>query len=531
MEYSMLSVQERIALLKSIFNDFGMPVITNSTLDQAIHAEFGRGKRSKLTILLNDLQSEPDCIKLAKCIGEELVHNTQDPELLRVGGIFQEHLPKLLQVIDIKQTTAKRELLLAELLDYFKEKIPQNAGTERLHRMLIAAQINLHASAQLQNLSANVSNLGSFLDVHELKACGNVLKNVMPALIMLDQPDVLLEQKVNYCLRALQSLSLEFKNQKLSLAADILQDINWLAKVTLSDTLEPATVEQALQNLGITMGNASIQLIHRKAQRSGLTDQEIAKIIYTGALSEHLSLTDGDLLRRTQENQQYAAICAYIAKLAQDIKQPNLSKIGIIGISLASMRQIFYEFTTHNVCAENFSEALGNILLGAGTVTNNALLSYVGSSIINGVKTYTGLMAVPGGAAIAVPLAVCSSLTSLFLVTGPRKAPEEKFNANQVMFKLLEQVLLMQQNMRQHFAALYEKLQIDQQHLLMVLDNSFNSLAKLLRENTLQVLTDLKKIDHKLHGLQYEMHKEFADLYLEDIFNPLTEIDFAVKYG
>jgi len=526
-----LSVQQKINLLKNIFADFGIPVIANSTLDQAIHAEFGRGKHSKLTDLLNDLHLEPDCVKLAKHIGSELVNNTQEPELQRIGGVIQNYLPKLLQLVDIKQTTTKRELILIELLEHFKTKIPCTAQTDRLHRMLTAAHNNLHTNLQLQNFNDNVGSLGACCGIAELKASSNVLRHAMPALISLDQADVLLEQKVNYFLQALQALAVEFKSQKLNLAADILQDINWLAKITLPNLAEPATVEQSLQNLGITIGDASMRLLHEKIRLSGLTKHELAKIIYAGSTPIGLAPTDINLLQYTQETQRYASICAYLAKLARDINQPNLAKIGVIGISLASMRQLFYEFKTNNICAENFSEGLGNILLSAGIVANNQVLSYFGSSILAGVKAYAGIMAIPGGAAIAVPLAVCSSLTNLFIATEQKNTIEEKFNANQVMLQLLEQVLLMQRNMRQQFASLYERLQLNHEQLLLALDNSFSNLTTLVQKNNLQILTNLRKMDYKLDSFRQGLRKEFGDLYLLEVLNPLAEIDFAVKYG
>ncbi len=65
MQYRTMSVAERVTTLKQLFNDFGIPVQHNSSLDAAIQAEFGKGKRSKLTPLLLELQQQSDASKLA----------------------------------------------------------------------------------------------------------------------------------------------------------------------------------------------------------------------------------------------------------------------------------------------------------------------------------------------------------------------------------------------------------------------------------------------------------------------------------
>src|SRR5690348_14138037 len=109
-----MSVAERVAALNRLFYDFGIPVLPNSSLDQAIHAEFGRGKRSTITTLLLELRQETEAGRLAACIGAELKKDTTNAQIVAIGNVLQQTLPPLLEILDIRQSILKREHLLLQ---------------------------------------------------------------------------------------------------------------------------------------------------------------------------------------------------------------------------------------------------------------------------------------------------------------------------------------------------------------------------------------------------------------------------------
>ncbi|HSX20822.1 MAG TPA: hypothetical protein VLG38_06865, partial [Gammaproteobacteria bacterium] len=525
-----LSVEQRIAALQAIFADFGIPILPNSSLDLAIRAEFGRGKRSKLTQLLTDLHQESDAGKLAMCIGAELEKGTKDPQILAVANVLQQRLPALLAIVDVRQSTVKREQLLAQLLEHFTAKIPPGAESDRTLRMLSAAQKNLLINLQVQAAGQVAEQAGIFCNLSELKRFGKILQMVTPALLVLDQPDYPVEQKVNHCVNALRCLSIELRSTKLASGANILDNIHWLAKVALPEISDKATVEQALQKLGISVGLTSTQILQAKAAKTGLTAKEIVQIIYASAPAAALLSTDQELLDRTQENQQYAAICGFLAKIAQDVQQPELAKISIAGICMASMRQTFYELKTRNLAAANFSESLGTILVGVGAITHNDMLAHVGSSILAGVSTYAGIMAVPGGAAIAIPLAVCSVLGKLFLEP-PKENNGSTVNVNDALCSILNEVLALQMQMRHEFADLYKELAQQHSGVLIAIDHAYSTLASLMRYNNAQILSTMRVFDQRLQDIQIQITQEFTDLYLEYVHDPLEEVDYVTRYG
>lgn len=530
MSTATISIAERIKMLKNIFNDFGIKVEDNSTLDRAIQAEFGRGKRSKLNKILQEFKQESDAVRLAACIGVELSKNTDDPQLVNIGNILQQRIPSILNIVDIKQQTAKRELLLVQLLEHFENKLPINEQTDRLLRMLHAAKNNLHSTLQVQGMGKVIENAGTACSFDELSTYGKMLQLLTPALIVLDQDDVPLEQKINHCVNALRGLGYGLRVSNLQLAANIIDNVHSLAKVALPALVDKASIEQGLHNLGISVGNISTKIIIAKAQQTGLTEQEITQIIYASAPSSRLAQNDMELLCHVQQNQQYAAICGYIAQLAREIKQPKLEKIGIAGICLASLRQTYYELKTNNLQATNLSESLGTILTGVGVITKNTTMIYLGKSILEGVKTYTGIMAVPGGAAIAIPLAVCSVLGKMLLIPNEQNVTTEE-SPNVALCKILEEVVLTQKENRQYLVKMHGLLQRQHKDLILALEQGFDNLEVLVKKNNLQTLQSIQNLDYKLDSLQYNISKEFSDLYLEYVYEPLEAIDFANKYG
>jgi hypothetical protein len=531
MSSNSLSVAQRVTALHSIFNDFGIPVLPNSNLDQVISSEFGRGKRSKLTPLLQEFYQQGDAARLATCIGAELVKDTDDAEIIAIGRVMQQRLPSVLEIIDLRQTTAKREQLLMQLLQHFSIKIPQDAQTERLHRMLVAAQRNLQINLQVQAVAKTAELVGVAGNIEELQAAGRVLQKITPALIALDQTEYPLDQKINLSIRAIHALAHELHSSKLIRAAGVLDNIHWLAQVSLPQLADQATIAQALQNLDISIGSMAIRNIEHKAVQVGLTKQEVTQMIYTGAKFVQLESIDQKFLDHTQDNQRYAAIFGYLTKLAQEAGQDDLAKIGIAGISLISLRQTFFEIKTHNLNAASFSESLGTILTGFASITGSNTLAHIGDSILTGVKTYAGIMAIPGGASIAIPLAVCTTLGKLVLKPEPKNKPNETSNLPNALVLVLGQVVELQQQMRYELAALYAELNITQNRLLLAMDHGFTNLASLLRGNNIHLSNKLERIDNRVHDLQLELSQEFANLYLEYIQHPLEELDFADKYG
>ena len=274
----------------------------------------------------------------------------------------------------------------------------------------------------------------------------------------------------------------------------------------------------------------STKLICEKAKLAGISQQEIVQMIYAAANPSQLSYADRQLLNHTQENQQYAAICGFIAKIAQDVKQDEIKKIGIAGICLASLRQTYFELKTNNLQSANFSESFGTNLVGAGAISENKTLTHLGNSVLTGVQAYAGVMAVPGGASIAVPLAVCSVLGKLFLEPAkPGTDPTQQ--TTEVLAHLVQNICNLQQQMRGEFAQVYHELYAVQHNILTVLDQGFTNLDYMTRHNNLLVLNNMRKFDQKLDSLQLQINQEFADLYLENIREPLEEIAFATKYG
>lgn len=525
-----MSVAERVAAIQGLLNSFGIPVAPNSSLDLAIRAEFGRGKRSKLTPLLLELSLESDASKLARCIGAELARDTNDPEVLAVAKLLQDRIPPLLEILDIRQSTAKREQQLSTLLSHIASKVPRTPESERMLRMLAAAQKNLTTNVQLGTVAALAENVGLTYQIRDLQRFGKALQGLAPALIALDQVDYPLEQKLNHCMLGFKVLATELHSENLSNWANILDDVHWIAKLSLPKLTSQATVEQGLQQLGISLGTVSMRQIAVKAKQSGLTQQEILQIIYAAADPGKLMPNDSQLLTSTQRNQQYAAICGYVAKLGQELEQDAISKISIVGVCLASLRQTYCELRTNNLNASNFSESLGTILQGAGIVTNNPMLMQVGNSIIAGVQTFASLAPIiPGGVAVAVPLAVCSVLGKLFLK--PSKNQEQVMQTEQVLAHLMQEVLSLQQQMRSEFNNVYKELDGMQLKLLIAMDQGFSNLAYMLQHQSFFAIQQIRTLEAKLDSLQLQISQEFSDLYLEYVRSPLEEIAFATRYG
>ncbi len=526
-----IPVAQRIAALKNIFIEFGIPVPDNSILEQTIKAEFGPGKRSQITPIIAKLHAETDAALLARCIGTALVKGTTDPQLLAVGSVLQNQLPHLLTIIDIRQQTSKREHCLSQILLHFQAKIAPDPRTERLLRMLNAASNRLHLRLQVTAVGLVLEHTGVAFTRADLQRAGKILQAVTPALLALNDPTVLHEQKMHYSLHALRVLAAQLQITNLTIAANIIDHVHWLAKVTLPEIADRATIEQALQNLGVSLGGVAGLQLRAKARELGLTEKEIIQLIYANIDNSKLAPNDQELLLQTKNNQQFAAVCGYMAKLGQEIGCQEVEKIGIGGMCLAAMRQTFVELKTGNLTAASFSESLGLILAGVGTISNQPKLAYIGESIIAGVQAYSGLMAVPGGAAVAIPVAVCAVLGKFLLRAKESTAQSPEPNPHMLWAAVLQQIVVVQHMLQQHFAHLFAQLQTLYHDLIFAMEQGFVNLTCLLQTQHLQTLAAAGLISQKIDALQAHIDHEFTGLYMEYLREPVDEIDFARRYG
>ena len=526
MTLSNMTVAERIAYLKNIFANFGITIADNSAMHMAISSEFGRGKRSVLNQILHDLQHETDASQICICIGNALVKNFKQQQMLAVGAVMRDRLPNVFKIIDIRQQTSKRTQSLEQLLLHFEAKIEPN---HRLQRMLAAARSQLKHNLELQAAGKVAADIGIIFNLQDLHKSGKILQCLTPALLALDQPDMLLEQKINFCVQALSSISRELNKANLSKIAGIIDNVHWLAKVTLPELSDPATIEQALGNLGLCFGTITMQNLRKKFQALGLTEEEVIQVIYVKQASLALPKSDLELLAVTQQNKQYAAACSLIAKLGQEIKNNELERIGLAGLCLISMRQTYCEVKTNNINPANFSESLGLMVSTIGILTNNQTVATVGACIIEGVQAYVGLMAVPGGATIAVPLAVCSVL-SKYLIGKKHNTDPTALASDTLLPKIMLQLIQLQQEMRQQFDHLYKLLHEQHLELLNAMDQGFANLANFMQSYNVQTLQAIWHLDSKLDMLYFGLSKEFTDLYLEYIRDPIDEINFFARY-
>lgn len=532
MQNQTLSVAERVALLKQIFSDFGMPVLDNSVLEQTILAEFGRGKRSQLNQILLELHKETDAAVLSMCIGRALEQNVQDPEVLAVAKIMRERLPSLLQILDVRQQTNKRIELLEQLLQHFELKLQikqvqpaqleNHEQIERLLRMLANCREQLKGTVQVQAISNVIENVGVVINQTDLRSWGKILHSVLPALISLEQPNIMLEQKVNYCVRALRVLGQELHNTKLSKAGDLLDDIHWLAKITLPKIPDHATIEQALRNLGISLGTVTLKNLRQKSKNLGITEHELTRVLH--------AQQEVTLLKDTQKNQQYAAICGLVAKIGQDIDCKELEMLGVAGTCLVAMRQTYCEMQNNQLNVVNFSESLGLIVSHIGVLTKNTLTAKVGLAIVQGVQAYSGIMAIPGGQAVAVPLAMCAVLGKLLLAKNSRMQALSSPASQELVIKIIEQVIKLQQDMREQFSNLYTVLEKQQQEVIIILNQGFTNLEKFLNYYSYNTSKNLYLLENKIESVKINLNQDFTDLYLEYVRDPIDEIDFYNKY-
>lgn len=531
MHTNTLSVAERIAALKTIFADLGIPAAPNSILEQTIVAEFGRGKRSALNQILQELHQDTDIIILSAAIGAALEREFTDPQILTTAKFLQQRLPNVLQIIDVRQQTAKRINLLEKLLGHFEHKLLNVPNADRLLRMLSSAKAQLKSNLELQSAIGVAENISIIFDQADLKRTCRIFKSLTPALIALDHPTVATEQKINYCVQALLSISTELHHTKLTQIASIIDTVHWLAKVNLPSINDAATTEQALHSLGISLGTITIHNLRQKARLLGLTEKELIQVLYSNKATTQLDITDKNLILVTQENQQYAATCGLVAKLGQEIKCKELERVGVAGICLVSMRQTFYEIKTNNLNSVNFSESLGLILSGVGVLTKNPVLAKIGGCILDGVKAYAGIMAIPGAQVIAVPLAICTVLSKLFVTSRQKSATSSQPAMELVLHHMLEKTLHLQQEMRTKFVQLYALVQDQHKELLTVLDQGFANLMKYNQYYNAETLQAIHRLDTKLDILQFNISKEFVDLYLEYIRDPVEELQFFERYG
>lgn len=497
-----MPVARRVSLLQQIFRDFGIPVTDNSVLDRTIRKEFGPGKRSKLNQLLNDYNKQTDAAYLSVCIGAELRREFAEPDLVALGNLMCERLPSLLEIIDIRQQVARREQALQGILEYIRNKLPSE-GTESLERMLVAAEDQLHRKLQTQMLASIVEQTGTVFACSQLRTAGTILGSVMPALISLEHAKINPSQTINLVINAIRVMATEFKQNNLNQAANIIDYVHCLAQLHLPVLSEECSVEDILTRLDIPFAKSTARILSDRSRSVGLYDQELLKIL--------------------QSNQRHAATCGVLAKLAQDIDCPPLEKIAVSGLCFLTLKQTYTELKTGNLQAVNFSESSGILLTNLGNLTNNRLLSKLGIAVTNGVKTYTGLLATPGGASVALPLAICTVLGKLML-KGKNNSTSTR---NTILEKNLHDIDVLQRVVQWHFADLQRTLERQHQELVVTMQRGFANIIDFVgrwqqfEQRNWQQLLDI----------EYSIHSGFRDLYIEYIRDPLEQFDYAVTYN
>lgn len=499
-----MPVAQRIVLLTKIFAEFGIEVAANSPLDQAIRNEFGPGKRSKLNQILQAYTQQTDAAALSICIGTELQAVGTDPKLCHVGRIMCERLPNLLEILDIRGQTTKREQMLGQILAHFTAKLASHADTDadRLLRMLDATQRQLHTQLQAQAVGTVVADLGAVFACRDLERCGTVLRVVLPVLINLEDATYTATQRVNCITHALRTLAMELPMLRLEKAADLIDYAHWLAQINLPSLSNPTTIEQILQKLDVPLGASTARMLRDKARSVGLHDQELLEILAS--------------------NQKHAATCSVIAKFGRELACPELEKIGVVGLCGLTLRQSFHELRTANLNSVNFSESLGIMLSGLGTLTNNNTLSKLGMAVSNGVKAYAGLMVAPGGATVALPLAVCTVLAGILI----KHKPKQHTEINKVVRQTVIDIQEIQRAMSWHFAELHNSMTAQQREVIRIVDRGFASLSEIVGNWHLAHTQTWRKLE----DIQESISNEFIDLYLEYIRDPLDQLRFYDNY-
>ena len=537
MPKSNLSVAARLQEIKKIFNDFGIPVIENSALEQTIKSEFGRGKRSILTKIITDLQQDSDATVLAECIGHALDQKQDDPKIKATAAVMRERIPSLLHICDIRQQTSKRIDLLQELLSHFEQKLTTKATKnnlsyheQRLVRMISSARIQVQGQQQLDAVGEVIYRAGVVCDLRDLKRFGKILQSITPILIAISNSQSNKQQVINHCINALRLLGRELQKSNLTKIASILEDIHNFALVVLPQVPDNATINSILKNLGISMGNITINKLSAAARSRGITEQELLQILYNNQEIKGLEAKDQELLVATQQNQRFAAACGLLTKFAQEIECKELERVGIASMCLVCMRQTYYEVKTKNVNLASFSESLGLLLTGVGVLSKNQTIVKIGTCILDGVRAYAGIMAIPGAQPVAVPLAICAALGKL--VIGNRVKPSEpsSISEQELLQRILQQTISLHLDMRQQFYAVFNLLQAQHKEYILALDQGFAQLACYVNLASQQSLQRLQVLDHKIDVLQFSISKEFSDLYLEYIRDPLEEVEFFNNY-
>lgn len=524
-----MSLEAKMAVVKNIFNDFGIPVPPYSTLDKLITAEFVDAENSKIIPLLSELTEQSNVTDLAIDLGNLIKEDSNDLQIIATGNALEQHTEDLLALADTANNIDRRTQILANLLEHFMQKIPFCPETDRLLRMLKATHKNLICSLEAKIVANVAENIAEVYNFKDLKRFCGIVKNVMPALIALEQDDYPLEQKINLTMLALRSLAYDLRDKRIQKHVRQIENIFCLAKVALPHLGDKATIESSLQHLGISLGFFATKGLIENGEKYGLTKTEMIQIVYAGKPSHSLPAQDLELLNGTLQNQRYAAICGFLSRIAVDADLPTLQKVCIAGICLASMRQTFYELKTNNLHPGNFSESLGTILIGVGCISNNHALTHIGNSILAGAQTYAGVLAVPGGAAIAIPLAICAVLGKMFLETS--KTTQTEVDVPDALNTIMHQILLLHKQMRFEFANMYKLLYAQHEQLMHTIDQGFNNLGNLIQYHHAHVNKEIRNVDQSIKALQWQITEEFKDLYLKYVQDPLEEVEYALNYG
>jgi hypothetical protein len=531
-----MPVATRVNEIKKVFQDFGIAIAPNSILEQTINAEFGRGKRSVLTKIITDLQQDSDAAVLAECIGHALAQHSGDPQIAAIAKVMQQRVPSLLQICDIRQHTVRRIELVQQLLSHFEQKIQANASTtmsayeERILRSIKSAREQVQGQMQLQAAGAVIYHVGIVCNVKDLKRFGKIFEAVTPLLVAFENSNNSKQQIIEHGLHALRAVSNELQKTQLIKIASILDDIYNLSQALLPGVAEIATVQNILASAGVSVGTITLHKLSQSALKRGITEKELANILYRSKELQLLESRELALLEATHQNQRYAAACSLVTKIGQEVECKPLENIGIAGMCLVCMRQTYYELKTQSLNFASFSESLGLLVTGVGVVSKNSTLIKIGGCILEGVKMYSGIMAIPGGQSVAIPLAVCAALGKLVLGNNAKPNGPETINEQQLLQQLLQQVINLHYDMRRQFQVVFNLLQAQHQEYLTALEQGFSQLECFVRYANVATTQRLQNIEHKIDEMRLSVSKEFSDLYLEYIQDPIQEIEYLHNY-
>lgn len=504
-----MPVKQRIAFLKQIFADFGIPVPDNSRLALAIESEFGRGKNSKLNQIISELTYPNTSASLAACIGEALQDANFEPGIQKIGNFMQSQLVHIVEILDYKQSNSRKINLLIKILDHFISKLYYEP---RLCRLLTSAKHQL-LNNNAKFVGESISHFGKALESTKADKIGQILSVVTPAILSINDQEVLTTQKVKLCLNSINIIANNLNSQGLSVAATVLNDAYYIFEVCKDEDDQPATIQDALRDLGISVGSFTLQRIISKGAELGIKERELKTIFHKTNQLTYLSDQQQELVNQTFVNQKYAVLCSTVAKIGTDSGCAALEKIGVSGLGYISLIQTYTEIKSGEFSVGGLSESLGIILSSLGIITDNNILSKLGNCISTGVSAYAGLIATTAGSTVAIPLAICTGISSYV-------AKHKVANEEPLYRELLTKIIKIQSEYRVELAHLYDEISSNHREIISKLDQAFLKLSTNIAEN------------HYFEVLLFrDLHQEVIAVHNSVLNNPITDLLLQLRYA